>query len=137
MVMKGVLLTILLVAATAAANDYTTGIVERIIDARIAVLQEESIQLDSAIVVLDSSSMTANEQYELIARGAFHATEQRLAAFGLTLKQLFFLEENYREEILAWLGENAEKATLLASLENRVESLQMEFDRIAAATASE
>jgi hypothetical protein len=36
-----------------------------------------------------------------------------------------------------WLKENADKAAMLASLENRVESLQMEFDRIAATTASE
>ena len=135
--MKGLLLTILLVAANAAANDHTTGIVERIIDARIAVLQEESAQLDSAIVILDSSSLTLNEQYELIARGAFHATEQRLAAFGLTLKQLFFLEQKYREEMAVWLEENADKAAMLASLEEQVESLQMEFDRIAATTASE
>ena len=135
--MKGLLLTILLVAANAAANDHTTGIVERIIDARIAVLQEESAQLDSAIVILDSSSLTLNEQYELIARGAFHATEQRLAGFGLTLKQLFFLEQKYREEMAVWLEENADKAAMLASLEEQVESLQMEFDRIAATTASE
>jgi uncharacterized small protein (DUF1192 family) len=135
--MKGLLLTILLVAASAAAEEYTTGIVEKIIDARIAVLQEESTQLDSAIVILDSASLSEGEQYELIARGAFHATEQRLATFGLTLKQLYFLEEKYGQERAEWLEGNAEQATMLAMLEERVESLQMEFDRIAATTASE
>ena len=135
--MKGLLLMILLVAASVAAEEYTTGIVEKIIDARIAVLQEESTQLDSAIMILDSSSLSAGEQYELIARGAFHATEQRLASFGLTLKQLFFLEEKYSREIALWLESNDEQAAMLALLEERVESLQMEFDRIAATTASE
>ena len=135
--MKGLLLMILLVAASVAAEEYTTGIVEKIIDARIAVLQEESTQLDSAIMILDSSSLSAGEQYEFIARSAFHATEQRLAAFGLTLKQLFFLEEKYSREIALWLESNDEQAAMLALLEERVESLQMEFDRIAATTASE
>jgi hypothetical protein len=135
--MKRLLIATLLVSATAAAEEYTTGMVEKMIDARIAALEEESIQLDSAIVILDSSSMSAQEQYELIGLGAFHATEQRLATFGLTFKQLYFLEEKYREEIAIWLGSNEEQAAKLAALENRVELLQTEFDRIAASTASE
>ena len=135
--MKRLLIATLLVSATAAAEEYRTGMVEKIIDARIAALEEESMQLDSAIVILDSSSLSVQEQYELFGLGAFHAAEQRLATFGLTFKQLYFLEEKYREEIALWLGRNEEQAAKLASLENRVELLQMEFDRIAASTASE
>ena len=120
------------VSVTAQATDeYPNDMVEKIVQARIAILQEESVQLDSAIVIAGNSALSDAEKYELIAQGAFRATEETLALYGLTVRQLFFLEEKYRNEISDWLLMHGEQATLLAALENEVESLQIVFDQVA------
>lgn len=115
-----------------AANDYPNDMVEKIVQARIAVLQEERVQLDSAIVIVGNSALSDAEKYELIAQGAFRATEETLALYGLTVRQLFFLEAKYRDEIADWLTMNGEAAAMLTALENEVESLQIVFDQVVA-----
>ena len=120
------------VSVTAMATDeYPNDMVEKIVQARIAILQEESVQLDSAIVIAGNSALSDAEKYELIAQGAFRATEETLALYGLTVRQLFFLEEKYRDEIGDWLTLHGEQAALLAALESEVESLQIVFDQVA------
>lgn len=76
--------------------------------------------------------MSDAEKYELIAQGAFRATEETLALYGLTVRQLFFLEEKYRDEIADWLTMHGEQAVMLTALENEVESLQIVFDQVVA-----
>ena len=120
------------VSVTALATDeYPNDMIEKIVQARIAILQEESVQLDSAIVIAGNSALSDAEKYELIAQGAFRATEETLALYGLTVRQLFFLEEKYRDEIGDWLTLHGEQAALLAALESEVESLQIVFDQVA------
>ena len=120
------------VSVTALATDeYPNDMVEKIVQARIAILQEESVQLDSAIVIAGNSALSDAEKYELIAQGAFRATEETLALYGLTVRQLFFLEDKYRDEIADWLTMHGEQAALLAALESEVESLQIVFDQVA------
>jgi hypothetical protein len=120
------------VSVTAMASDqYPNDMVEKIVQARIAVLHEERVQLDSAIVITESGSLSAAEKYELIAQGAFRATEETLARYGLTVRQLYFLEEKYRDDITDWMTMNSEQAALLTALENEIESLQIVFDQVA------
>ena len=120
------------VSVTALATDeYPNDMVEKIVQARIAILQEESVQLDSAIVIAGNSALSDAEKYELIAQGAFRATEETLALYGLTVRQLYFLEEKYRDDITDWMAMNSEQAALLTALENEVESLQIVFDQVA------
>jgi hypothetical protein len=50
-----------------ALDEYPNDMVEKIVQARIAVLHEERVQLDSAIVITENGSLSAAEKYELIA----------------------------------------------------------------------
>jgi hypothetical protein len=47
------------------------------------------------------------------------------------VRQLYFLEEKYRDDITDWMTMNSEQAALLTALENEIESLQIVFDQVA------
>jgi len=100
------------------------------VDARIAMLQAESWQLDSAIYALTNLELTENEKFELIAEAGFRVTEETLAGYGFTLKQLYAFEAEYQAAITAWLEAHPDQAYLLTTLENEIESRQNQFEQV-------
>ena len=111
--------------------------INNVVSARIAMLQTESDQLESAISKLTTMELTENEKFELIAEAGFQATEAALASYGFTLKQLYAFEYKHQAAIAAWMEMHPDQAYQISTLENEIESQQNEFDQVIGLLTSE
>ncbi|MES9905273.1 MAG: hypothetical protein ABW168_21685 [Sedimenticola sp.] len=118
------------------AADENTAI-SHAVDTRIALLQAESGQLDSAIFKLTTMELTDNEKFELIAEAAFQATEEAVASYGMTIKQLYAFEAKHQTEMTAWLDAHTDQVQQISMLESEIESLQSQFDQAIGQRTSE
>ncbi len=105
------------------------------VNARIALLQTESAQLESAINTLSTMQLTDTEKFELIAVASFNASDEVVAGYGFTLKQLYAFESRNEEEIAAWLDVHPDLGIQISTLEANIESLQGQFDQVINAEA--
>lgn len=127
---------LLLVFGFSFAADENTAI-SHTVDARIAMLQAESSQLESAIFKLTTMELTENEKFEFIAEAGFKAIDEVLASYGLTLKQLYEFEATNEAAVAEWLDAHPDFAYQISTLENEIESLQIQFDQVIGLGTSE
>ena len=100
------------------------------VNARIALLQTESAQLESAINTLSTMQLTDTEKFELIAVASFNASDEVVASYGFTLKQLYAFEARNEAEIATWLDAHPDQGVQINTLEANIESLQGQFDQV-------
>ncbi len=99
-------------------------------NAKIAGLQSQIESMNSAISLMQSSTLTDEEQFELIAEPSFNAYDAVLESYGFTTLTFYQFSDTYVSEIDAWLLENQAVQTQIATLESEYDGLVVILDQL-------
>lgn len=100
------------------------------VDARIQLLEAQISQLNNAIELLQARTMTDQEKFELIGQPSFDAVNAALEQVGISLKDLYRFEEEYKEERELWLAFHHTEREKLEQLSAAFQQLQQTYDQL-------
>ena len=122
-----VLVALLLISPLAIAADIA---VEDYIAAEVKMLETQIDQLNAAINLMSSESLTEAEKFERIGEPSFTAVENAMTESGFTIQQFYAYRERYNAEIGEWLSEHEQTAGNIESLQTELERLSEQYDQL-------
>lgn len=127
-----VLLFLGLSASVALAVDNVA--IQRYVNAHITMLQTQVTQLNFAVNLLNTETLSDKDKYERIGEPAFIAIDEALAGAGYTVKTFYQFDADNSVAITTWLSNNSTEANLINSLEIERDGLVNEYEQLITAS---
>jgi outer membrane murein-binding lipoprotein Lpp len=104
--------------------------IEHFVNAKISVMTTRATELNHAVNLLVTGSLSDQEKFELIGQPSFKAVDDNLKQSGFTMKTYYEFAEQHEQEINGYLLQNPIQASEIDNLSSKLEDLAIEYDQL-------